>query len=130
MKKNDKSGFTIVELITAAVIGGIVIASASLIINNYSYLSGKGRNLVLSNSFAEAKVEALRSVGYNGLSSGATDITNELPAELSQPRSATLQIGAPSAGLKQIDIAITYSDQGINRSYSYRTYIGELGVGQ
>lgn len=106
------------------------MASASLIIGNYSHLSGRGRNLVLSSSFVEAKVEALRSIGYNGLGDGTSDIGNELPAELAQPRSASLQISAQGAGLRQIDIIVTYSDQGTPRTYSYRTYIGELGVGQ
>ena len=127
---DDSTGFTTVELIIATVVGGIIIASASLIIGNYSHLSGKGRNLVLSNSFVEAKAEALRSTGYNGLNDGITDIGNELPAELAQPRSASLQISASGAGLKQVDITVTYSDQGTPRTYSYRTYIGELGVGQ
>src|SRR3989344_4791852 len=126
----DSTGFTTVELIIATVVGGIIIASASLIIGNYSHLSGKGRNLVLSNSFVEAKAEALRSTGYNGLNDGITDIGNELPAELATPRSASLQISPQGAGLKQIDITVTYSDQGAPRTYSYRTYIGELGVGQ
>ena len=130
MIKNKTEGFTTVELITATIIAAIVVASASLIIGNYSHLSGKGRNLILSNSFVEAKAEALRSIGYNGLSDSATDISNELPAELATPRSASLQISAPGAGLKQIDITVTYSDQGTPRTYSYRTYIGELGVGQ
>lgn len=131
MIKNKSEGFTTVELITATIIAAIVVASASLIIGNYSHLSGKGRNLILSNSFVEAKAEALRSIGYSGLSDSTTDISNELPAELATPRSASLQISATGgAGLKQIDIAITYSDQGAPRTYSYRTYIGELGVGQ
>lgn len=131
MIKNKSEGFTIVELITATIIAAVVVASASLIIGNYSHLGGKGRNLVLSNSFVEAKAEALRSIGYNGLNDGVTDISNELPAELTPPRSASLQISAPGgAGLKQIDVSVTYSDQGTPRTYSYRTYIGELGVGQ
>ena len=130
MIKNKTEGFTTVELITATIIAAIVVASASLIIGNYSHLSGKGRNLILSNSFVEAKAEALRSIGYSGLSDSTTDISNELPAELATPRSASLQISPQGAGLKQIDITVTYSDQGAPRTYSYRTYIGELGVGQ
>ena len=130
MIKNKTEGFTTVELITATIIAAIVVASASLIIGNYSHLSGKGRNLILSNSFVEAKAEALRSIGYSGLGDSTTDISNELPAELATPRSASLQISPQGAGLKQIDITVTYSDQGAPRTYSYRTYIGELGVGQ
>lgn len=129
MVKKD-TGFSTVELIVATILAAIIMASASLIIGNYSHLGTRGRNLVLANSFVEAKVEALRSVGYNGLNNGSTDISNELPAELSTPRSGSLEISAPAAGIKQIDIDVTYSDQGTARTYSYRTYIGELGVGQ
>lgn len=129
MNQKD-AGFSTVELIVASILAAIIMASASLIIGNYSHLSTRSRNLVLANSFVEAKVEALRSVGYNGLTNGTTDISNELPVELSTPRSGSLEISAPAGGLKQVDIDITYSDQGTARSYSYRTYIGELGVGQ
>ena len=130
MKKGSGWGFMTVELVVAIVVGGIIFASAGVAITNYSHLSGRGQNLVLANSFVEGKVESLRNIGYNGLNSGTTDISSELPAGLQGPKSATLEISEPSQGLKQANISISYSDQGTNRSYSYRTYVGELGVGQ
>ena len=130
MRKNSNRGFTIVELVIAIVVGGVIFATAGVAISNYSHLSGRGQNLVLANSFAEAKVESLRSISYSGLSIGTTDISGELPAGLQAPKSASLEISEPTQGLKQVDISIAYSDQGANRSYSYRTYVGELGVGQ
>ncbi len=130
MRKVSNRGFTTVELVVAIVVGGIIFASAGVAISNYSHLSGRGQNLVLANSFVEAKVESLRSIGYSGLGTGTTDIGSELPTGLQGPKSATLEISEPSQGLKQADISVSYSDQGTNRSYSYRTYVGELGVGQ
>lgn len=128
--KSKSEGFTTVEILTATIVAAIIVAGASMIIGNYSHLGNKGRNLVLSNSFIEAKTEALRSIGYSGLNDGTTDISAELPPELMQPRSASLQISSQGSGLKQVDISVSYSDQGTQRTYSYRTYVGELGVGQ
>ena len=130
MRQVSNRGFTIVELVIAIVVGGVIFATAGVAISNYSHLSGRGQNLVLSNSFAEGKVESLRSISYSGLGTGTTDISGELPAGLQAPKSASLEISEPTQGLKQVDISIAYSDQGANRSYSYRTYVGELGVGQ
>jgi Tfp pilus assembly protein PilW len=130
MNEDKQSGFSIVELVVAIVVGVLFIISINLIVTNYVHLGQRGRNLTTANAFAEAKVEALRNTGFNGLSTGTTDITSELPAQLTSPKSGTLDISQPQAGLQQIDITVTYNDNGSSRSYSYRTFIGELGVGQ
>lgn len=128
MKKNA-AGFTVVELIIAMVVGVLFISSMNLVTDNYNGLSKQTRNLVLVNSYAEAKVEGLRNTGYNGINTGTTDISSELPTQLSHP-SGTMTVSQPQAGIKQIDLSISYNDNGISRTYTYRTYIGELGVGQ
>lgn len=127
---NKQSGFTIVESIVAMIVGAILIGSAILLITSGGRLSQRHRDLVVANAFAERQIEALRSIGFLGLSDGSTDLTDQVPTELQEPRSATQDISTPSAGLKTIDLSLTYNDQGVNRTYSYRTYIGELGVGQ
>lgn len=111
------------------VVGILFISSMNLVTDNYNDLSRQTRNLVLVNSYAESKVEGLRNTGYNGINTGTTDISSELPSQLSHP-SGTMTVSQPQAGLKQIDLSISYYDNGINRTYTYRTYIGELGVGQ
>lgn len=128
MKSSD--GFSIIELIIAIVVGVTFIGSMNLIVDNYNNLSRRTRNLVLANSFADGKAEELRNDGYNSLSIGNTDISSQLPTQLPTPDSSSLTISQAQPGLKQVDILITYNDQGITRTYSYRTYIGELGVGQ
>lgn len=130
LKKLERSGFTIVELLVALVVGGIMFVSLNAMYTSQTYLAQRSRDVVLANAFVESKVESLRSKGFLSLSNGTTDITNELPDELSSSRSGTLVIGTYSDGVKSIEITVTYNEQGSSRSYYYKTFIGELGVGQ
>lgn len=98
------------------------------IINNYISLGQKSRNVVLSNSYLEGKVETLRNIGYNGLGLGSSDISSELPSQLPAPKSATMDVTLPNDGLKKVDISISYNDKGQTRTYSYTTFVGELSV--
>ena len=126
----SSDGFTLVELLVAIAVGAIVTASLTQVVTSYVHVAQRGRYLNLANSYAEAKVESLRNVGYNGLTPGTTNISSELPNQLPGSRSASMTIGNPSGGLKEVDITVSYSDQGQSQSYTYTTYIGELGVGQ
>lgn len=128
--KYTSAGFTIVELLVSIAVGAIVIASLNQLVDGYLHVSQRGRYLSLANSFVEGKVEALRNTGFNSINPGTTDLSAELPAGLPPYRSASLQVTTPSSGLKQVDISVTYQDQGLTNSYSYTSYIGELGVGQ
>ena len=128
--RNQTAGFTIVELIVSLVVGSLLVGAASLLGSVYYSLSARALSLTVANSYSENKVEGLRSTGYLGLTDGTTDITSELPGELRSPRSGSLQVSSQSTSVKKIDISITYNDQGAQRTYSYTTYIGELGVGQ
>lgn len=129
MKPKDEAGFSIVELIIAMVVGVTFISSMNLVVDNYTTLGKRSRNLVLANSYAEAKIEGLRNSGYNSLAAGTTSLTAELPSQLPN-RGGTMTITQNQPGLKQVDISISYNDLGVTRAYSYRTYVGELGVGQ
>lgn len=130
VKKDESTGFSIVELILSIIIGGLFIVALTQIINNYISLGQKSRNVVLSNSYLEGKIESLRNIGFSGLSLGSSNISSELPTQLPAPKNATMDITSPSDGLKKVDISITYNDKGQSRTYSYTTYIGELSVVQ
>lgn len=127
---SSEAGYTVVELLVAIVVGAILVGSVNNIVTSQVYLSQRGRDLVLANAYAERKVEELRSVGFLGLSDGTTTITSELPNELNAPRSGTVTVSSPSSAIKQVDISITYNEQGATRTQTYKTFIGELGVGQ
>lgn len=128
--KSNQKGFTLVELLVAIAVGAIVTGSLSQVVTSYVHTAQRGRYLNLANSYVEAKVEALRNQGYNSLSTGTTSLTSELPTQLPPSRSGSMTVASPSGGIKQVDISVSYKDQGQTNSYSYTTYIGELGVGQ
>lgn len=123
-------GFTLVELLVTIAAGAIIIASLSSLTTNYLHLGQRGRFLSIANSFVESKFEELRNTGYNGIPLGTTSLTGSLSTQLPPSRSATMTVTSPYLGIKQVDITISYSDQGLSNSYGYTTYIGELGVGQ
>ena len=112
------------------VVAAVVIGSLTQVVTSYVHISQRGRYLNLANSFIEAKTEALRNGGYNNLALGTTNISAELPAELPLVRSASMTVTNPIGGIKQVDLDVSYREQGQDRSYGYTTYIGELGVGQ
>ena len=129
-RKLTSEGLTIVELLVSIVVAGVVIGSLSQVVSTYLHVSQRGRYLNLANSYVEAKVEALRNIGYNSLTLGTTSLTSELPAQMPLTRSASMTVSSPSNGLKQVDLSVTYADNGQSNTYSYTTYLGELGVGQ
>ena len=124
------SGFSVVELILSITVGTLFITSLAQITDNYVSLGQKSRNVILSNSYVEGKVEALRNIGYNGLNVGTTNLSSELPLQLPTARSAIMTVTSPSSGLKQAAISVTYNDKGKTQTYSYTTYVGELSVVQ
>jgi prepilin-type N-terminal cleavage/methylation domain-containing protein len=126
----QEAGFTIVELLVSLVVTVILVAGINSIYLTHMTQTQKVRNLTLVNSFVENKIEALRSAGFLSISDGTVDISNELPSDLWSPRSASLQIGSATSGLKNILLTITFNDNGTQQTYSYQTYVGELGVGQ
>lgn len=132
MKRRNQGGFTIVELLVVIIACGLFIGAVHVLITSNIHLNEKTRDAVVVNSFVEAKVESLRSAGFSSTPIGTTTITNELPAELKSPRSATLAISseAGSPAMKRILITVSYNDQGIQQTYSYATLLGEIGVGQ
>jgi len=130
MKTNRLSGFTVVELVVTIVAAGVIIPAVALALANIIGIDHRARDLTLASSVAQTETETLRSVGYNSLSHGTTSFTSQLPAAMGNPKSANYTISTPETGVKQIDITISYSDYGASHTFTYRTYISELGVGQ
>jgi len=128
--KINQAGFTLVELVVTMLVGTIFLLALNDSVTSYLHTGKQVQDLTIANSYVEGKIESLRNTGYNALTIGSTNITSELPSSLKPPRSASLQVTAPQTGLKKVDISVTYNDQGASRTYSYTTYIGELGVGQ
>ncbi len=128
--KHTEKGFTVIELLVAIAVVGILVPALAGFVNTLNRFNDRARDLALINSLAENKVESLRSIGYVGVGNGTTSFASELPPTIGSPKTATYTVTTPNTGIKQIDINITYNDHGETKTVNYRTYIGELGVGQ
>ena len=130
MVKNNRSGFTVIELVVSIGVFAIIVPAMVVGVRNLIQLNTRARNLSVANIVAESKAEELRSLGFNALTLGTTDMSGELPIQLSNPNQATYEITNPSAGVAEITINITYNDFGNDRTLVYKTTVSELGVGQ
>jgi prepilin-type N-terminal cleavage/methylation domain-containing protein len=130
MRSHKQSGFTIVELVVTIVILALSVPVMASLVNLLSSLNDRARDMAQIHALTEHKIEALRSMGFTTLTNGTTNFTSELSSSIAAPRSATYTISSASSSVKQIDVSVSYNDHGTTRTLSYRTYIGELGVGQ
>jgi type II secretory pathway pseudopilin PulG len=128
--KRATGGFTVAELVITIVVMGFIIPAIALALTNLSVINYRARDLTLANLAAQNKIESLRSIGYNSISSGTVSFSSELPSSMGGPKSASYTVTTPQTGIKQIDVSISYTEYKSTHNLAYRTYISELGVGQ
>jgi prepilin-type N-terminal cleavage/methylation domain-containing protein len=128
IKQDD--GFTIVELVVAIVIAGFIIPAVAVALTSLATTDYQARDLAQANMIAQNKIEGLRSIGYNSVATGTVSFSSELPVSMGSPKSASYTVSVPTAGIKQVDVNLSYTEYKATKSVSYRTYISELGVGQ
>lgn len=129
-KNPNVNGFTIAELVMTIVIMGIIIPAVAIALTNLTVVDYQARDLALANFVAQNKIETLRSAGYNTLSDGTISFTAQLPNTIGSPKSASYTVSSPQTGVKQVDVAISYTEYKKTKNINYRTYVSELGVGQ
>lgn len=125
-----KKGFTLVEVLVTIVVATILGYAATLALNNMHLINERANDLVLANATAEGKLEALRNQGYNNLPTGTHDFTSDLPEELLAPRAATYTVTESEAGIKKIELTISYNTLNGQSEQTYASLIGEVGLGQ
>jgi prepilin-type N-terminal cleavage/methylation domain-containing protein len=130
MTVQKQTGFTIPELIVTLTLLAIAVPALAGFISTLSAVNDRARDMATIQGLVENKIESLRSVSFSGLSDGTVTFTSELASTIASPRSASYTISTLNAALKQIDVTVSFNDHGTPRTLSYRTYMGELGVGQ
>jgi len=124
-----RDGFTVVELLVTIVVSGVII---SAIFALFMTIQGTQRSAILMSSATragEAKIESLRNLTYTSLPLGETDFTSELPSNLRGAK-GTLIVTDKEAGIRRVDITITYKDSSKERRVELSSLIGRLGIGQ
>lgn len=130
--KQSEEGFTLLEVIIAIVISSIMLVGLASMIVNIRLINARARDIAVVNAIAVAKVEELRSNSYVSLEDGTYEFTDELPATITKNRSAEYIVNTVpgNPALKEVLVTISYNDFNDPVTYKYKTYIGELGVGQ
>ncbi|MBI4101045.1 hypothetical protein HY441_01050 [Candidatus Microgenomates bacterium] len=126
------TGFTIVEIAVATAVVGLIVISLTNLFITIAGIQRQNNHLALASRSAEQKIESLRNNHYNSLplSPPPIDFTNELPADLPTPRSATVTVSEPAQGMKRLDVAITYREGSRDKTIQMSALLGNIGISQ
>lgn len=131
MIKRDESGFTLVELIVAIAVMGLVVVGLTNLYISIETTQRKSQRLEVATRAGERQIESLRNSQYNNLTPGVDiNFTNDLPADLPAPRSGVVVVTEPEDGLRRVDVTITYKDGVGTRTVKQSSLIGVIGIGQ
>ncbi len=126
---SSQSGFTIVELLMAMIVIGVMIASIS---DLYIGIEKSQRKTAVVEAATRAgleKIERLRNNNYISLVPGSVvDFTSELPDSIPNPRSASVTISEPDSDLRKLEVVVTIPYGGTTRDIRLTSVIGGIGV--
>lgn len=131
MRFRSSPGFTLIELlITIAILGIAITGIASL----YTYMQVtqvQSQHMDLAVRAARTEIEVLRNNSFNSLTPGSSiDFTSRLPAALPPTKKGTATITEPVAGLRQVDVSVTYTDYGKPQTIALTSDVGVIGIGE
>ena len=137
--KNEKFGFSLVELLlTISAVGFLVLLLGS--IPNSVNLIGKSRQQSFAREIISKEIEDKRAVSYTNLSPGETPINDPRINLLSDGVGKTLiedcnPVSSPllcpnSEAIKQITVTVTWKTAGKNQEAKVQTIIAEGGLNQ
>lgn len=128
---HKQSGFTVVEIIITIVFLGFVVLGITQLYLSIQRVQEKTAWLQVASHAAQTEIESLRNDNYNSMTAGQTIVfTNQLPSSLPAPRTGTVFVSEPDAGLKKVDVTVTYTDHGKVRTVKVSSLIGVIGISQ
>lgn len=126
-----QGGFTLIELIVAISLMGLIIVGLTNLYITVETLQRKSYHLELASRAGEKQIESLRNSQYGALVPESTmDFTDDLPDELPEPTSGTVYVSEPELGLRRVDVTISYKDGGDTKTVKQSSFIGIIGIGQ
>lgn len=124
-------GFTIPELMVTIVFIGFAFIGITQLYLSIQRIQEQTSWLQSASHAAQTEVESLRNSNYSQLTVGQNiDFASQLPSTLPRPHSANVSISEPLAGLKRVDVTVSYSDHGTQRQVELTSLIGIIGISQ
>lgn len=125
----DQRGFTLVELVLAIAAFGVVALAVTEMFLSIQTIQRKAGYLEAATRAAQQEVESLRNNNYNQLTDGQT-LTFTVPEFLPAPKSGSVAISEPLAGIKRVDVTVSYTDHGQAENVELSSTIGVIGISQ
>ena len=114
-----RNGFTLVEILVAVfvlVVGLLgVISVATTVINGNAF----GKRITTATTLAQDKIEELRGTAYSSIVSGSDT------QESIYTRTWTATPGSPAAGMKTIEVAVTFTWESTTHDVTLKTIVAE-----
>jgi prepilin-type N-terminal cleavage/methylation domain-containing protein len=127
----DSAGFTIIELIVTILVFGFVAAGLTEVFLGVTNVQRNAGYLQSATTAAQTEVESLRNNNYDQLPNGQNiNFTSQLPSNLPAPRSGTVAISQPIAGVKRVDVTVTYTQDSHTETVELSSLIGIIGISQ
>ena len=128
---NDNAGFTLIELIVTILVFGFVAAGLTEVFLGVTNVQRNAGYLQSATTAAQTEVESLRNNNYDQLPNGQNiNFTSQLPSNLPAPRSGTVAISQPIAGVKRVDVTVTYTQDSHTETVALSSLIGIIGISQ
>jgi prepilin-type N-terminal cleavage/methylation domain-containing protein len=125
----NKKGFSIVELVVAIALLGGLAASASSFVLGINNIQKRVKHRESALRTAQNQMETLRNEKYNTLENGVDiDFTSSLPDDLPPNKSGTVSVSEPMAGIKRVDVVVSYQDGNTPHTVKLSSLIGQIGL--
>jgi len=131
MDTGEQSGFTLIEFIIAATLLATIVVAVATTLDSIKAINFSANNLTIATEAAQQQLELYRNTPYNQITIGTQNISSSLNAypSLKSPRSATAVVTqVNAAGIKQIDIAISYTGSGGTKRVQVSTQVANKGL--
>ncbi len=126
-----QAGFSLLELIVAAAVMGVIVSVIITAIFGIQNLNHKTKNLTIATQVVQQQEEVYRNTPYNSIPVGTVDLISQLSPypSLHTPRSATATITEIQAGsLKKVVINVAYTEAGSTKNIAVATLIASRGI--
>lgn len=131
MSAKAEHGFSLIELIVALAVLGIVVLSLFELFAQIRQINRSANNFTTATQLAQQSIELYRNTPYANINLGTKDLAASLtpyPA-LKSPRTATATVSQIDInGLKQVDVQITYQDRSGPKQIQLSTIVALKGI--
>jgi prepilin-type N-terminal cleavage/methylation domain-containing protein len=125
-------GFTLIEVVVTAAFVGIVVLAIDQMFVALRQVNREADQYTIATEVAQQLVEQYRNLPYTAISTGTTDVTSSALSSypsLKSPRSATITVTQVDPnGLKQLDVAVSYTDRTGTKNVQFETVVSNKGI--